>query len=90
MKQAQRTEYLIDLNKIEGTGDFPCPNCGVIISPEDETESVYSISETKLRDESLEQLVILCHRCGSKIRVVGFLSSQSGPAETETETETNS
>jgi DNA-directed RNA polymerase subunit RPC12/RpoP len=63
----------VDLTKIQGDGDFPCPNCGVIISPEDETEEVYHILETKVRGKALEKLVIQCNKCGSKIRLVGFL-----------------
>ena len=65
--------YEVDLTKIQGEGDFPCPNCGVIISPEDETEDVYRILETKVKGESLEELVIQCNKCGSRIRMVGFL-----------------
>jgi ribosomal protein S27AE len=65
--------YEVDLTKIQGGGDFPCPNCGVIISPEDETEDVYRILETKVRDQALEELVIQCNKCGSRIRAVGFL-----------------
>jgi len=64
--------HTIDLTKIEGEGDFPCPNCGTIISPEDETGNAYSILETKVNKNSLEEIVILC-KCGSKIRLVGFL-----------------
>ena len=65
--------YEVDLTKIQGDGDFPCPNCGVTISPEDETEDVYCILETKVKGETLEELVIQCNKCGSKIRLVGFL-----------------
>lgn len=65
--------YEVDLTKIQGEGDFPCPNCGVIISPEDETEGVYRILETKVKGRALEELVIQCNQCGSKIRLVGFL-----------------
>jgi predicted RNA-binding Zn-ribbon protein involved in translation (DUF1610 family) len=35
--------YKVDLTKIEGNGDFPCPKCGAIISPDDESEEVYTI-----------------------------------------------
>ena len=73
MKQSQ--VYRIDLTKIEGDGDFPCPSCGAIISPDDETEDVYVILETKLKDEALQELVIQCNRCRSKIHLSGFLSS---------------
>ena len=65
--------YEVDLTKIQGDGDFPCPKCGVIISPEDETEDVYRILETKVRGQALEELVIQCNKCGSRIRLVGFL-----------------
>jgi len=65
--------YQVDLAEIQGEGDFPCPGCGVIISPEDETDEVYTIVDTKLKGEDLEELVIQCNRCKSKIRLVGFL-----------------
>jgi len=80
--------YEVDLTKIKGEGEFPCPNCGVIISPEDETEDVYSILETKVKGESLEELVILCNKCGSKIRLVGFLSPALDNPETGKHTPT--
>ena len=62
----------LDLTKIEGNGDFPCPNCGVTISPEDESEEVYIILEEKVRNEALEELVIQCNKCSSRIRLTGF------------------
>jgi len=66
--------YIIDLTKIDGEGDVPCPLCGTILSPEDETETTYKILETKLKNDSLEGLVLLCKKCGSKIHLVGFLT----------------
>ena len=45
-KQMLITE--LDLTKIDGNGDFPCPTCGVTISPEDESEDVYIILEEKI------------------------------------------
>jgi ribosomal protein S27AE len=65
--------YEVDLTKIQGEGDFPCPSCGVFISPEDETEKVYRILETKVKGEALKELVIQCNKCGGKIRLTGFL-----------------
>jgi len=64
--------YQVDLTEIQGEGDFPCPGCGVIISPEDETEDVYRIVSTKVHGDELEELIIQCNRCKSKIRLVGF------------------
>jgi hypothetical protein len=62
----------LDLTKIDGNGDFPCPNCGVIISPEDETEDVYTILKEKVRNDALEEMLIQCNKCGSQIRLTGF------------------
>jgi len=74
MKQSQRAIFKVNITQIEGDGDFPCPKCGVMISPDDETETVYKIIDTKVKKHNLEELVILCNKCESKIRLVGFLS----------------
>jgi DNA-directed RNA polymerase subunit RPC12/RpoP len=73
MKQSHHAIFKVDITQIEGDGDFPCPKCGVIISPEDETETVFKIVNTKVKKQKLEELSILCNKCGSKIRLVGFL-----------------
>ena len=62
----------IDLTKIEGNGDITCPNCGVTISPEDESEEVYIIIDEKVKDDALEELTIQCNACSCKIRLTGF------------------
>jgi predicted RNA-binding Zn-ribbon protein involved in translation (DUF1610 family) len=75
-QKGKRSEQVLvtelDLTKIEGNGDFPCPNCGVTISPEDESEDVYIILEEKVRDDALEEMLIQCNKCGSQIRLTGF------------------
>lgn len=69
-KQTAITE--LDLTKIDGNGDFPCPSCGVTISPEDESEEVYTIIDEKVNGEILEELIIQCNTCSCRIRLVGF------------------
>ena len=64
--------YTVDLLKLDGKGDFPCPYCGVSISPEDKTEDVYSILETRVRDNVLEDVLILCNSCSNKFLLTGF------------------
>jgi len=64
--------YSINLMTIEGDGSLPCPKCGMIISPEDETEENYKIIDTKVVDNELVELKIACGRCGSKISITGF------------------
>jgi predicted RNA-binding Zn-ribbon protein involved in translation (DUF1610 family) len=64
--------YTIDLAEIEGDGSFPCPKCAAVISPEDETEEVYKIVDTKIVNDELVELVIMCGNCGSNIKLTGF------------------
>ena len=66
--------YTIDLTKIDGDGAFPCPKCGSLISPEDETDTTYEIVETRVKGDDLEELVLTCKKCGTTIKLVGFLS----------------
>jgi hypothetical protein len=64
----------VDVTKIEGNGDFSYPNRTVTISLEDETVGVYSALEAKIRNVSLEELVIASIECVSNVRFLGFLS----------------
>jgi predicted RNA-binding Zn-ribbon protein involved in translation (DUF1610 family) len=64
--------YQVNLAEIQGEGEFPCPGCGIVISPEDETEDVYRIVDTKVNGQDLEELIIQCNSCKCKIRLVGF------------------
>jgi predicted nucleic-acid-binding Zn-ribbon protein len=66
--------YTIDLTKIDGDGAFPCPKCGSVISPEDETDTTYEIVETRVKGDDLEELVLTCKKCGTTIKLVGFMS----------------
>jgi len=70
--------YTIDLTKIDGDGAFPCPKCGTIISPDDDTEEIYQILETKVKNDELAELILMCNKCGSAIKLVGFLSQPEG------------
>lgn len=65
-------QFLVDLTKIEGYGDFFCPNCGVVVSPEDRNKKIYKILETKVSNNNLEEIILQCNRCGSKIKLIGF------------------
>ena len=64
--------YNIDLLKLDGKGDFLCPCCGTKISHDGETEEVYCILEAKVRNDVLENLLILCNNCSNKILITGF------------------
>ncbi len=79
MKQSNHTIFKVDINQIKGEGDFPCPKCRVMISPDDKTEAVYTIVDTKVRNQNLEEITIQCNKCESEIHLVGLemLSSAS-------------
>lgn len=65
--------YRVDLTKIEGEGDFPCPSCGNLISPDDESGLNYEIVDIKADMQGrLRELIIVCKKCGSEIRLEGF------------------
>jgi len=66
--------YTIDLTKIDGDGAFPCPKCGTMISPDDESEELYHIVETKVKNDELAELILTCNKCGSTIKLTGFLA----------------
>jgi predicted RNA-binding Zn-ribbon protein involved in translation (DUF1610 family) len=65
--------YTVDLTKIDGDGAFPCPKCGSVISPDDESEETYQIVNTKVRNDELAELVVRCKKCGITIKLVGFV-----------------
>jgi len=69
---SQASIYTIDLTQIEGEGSFQCPRCGTMISPEDESEEVYTIVQTKVVNDELLELVISCCTCETMVRVTGF------------------
>jgi hypothetical protein len=64
--------YKLNLTKIDGNGDFSCPRCGSIISPNETTEETYCIIEPKVNSQGLEELVICCNICKSYIHLTGF------------------
>ncbi len=64
--------YKIDLSQVEGDGSFPCAKCGTMISPDDESEEVYKIVDTKVVGDELVEVVISCNKCGTTIKLTGF------------------
>jgi predicted RNA-binding Zn-ribbon protein involved in translation (DUF1610 family) len=65
--------HVIDLTKIDGDGAFPCPKCGTLISPDDETDSCYEIVDTKVKNDELAELIVLCKKCRTTIKLTGFM-----------------
>ena len=74
--------FTVDLTTIEGDGAFSCPKCGTMISPEDESEKLYKIVETKVVNDELVELVVMCSNRGSTIKLAGFEQTTEGiPSE---------
>jgi uncharacterized C2H2 Zn-finger protein len=70
MKQIQM--YVLNLTQMDGGGDFSCPRCGNVISPDDCTEKTYSILEAKVSNQDLEEIMIRCNKCESELHLTGF------------------
>jgi predicted RNA-binding Zn-ribbon protein involved in translation (DUF1610 family) len=70
--------FSVDLTQIDGDGSFPCPKCGSVISPEDESEETYKIVNTRVVNDQLVELVVECTACGSTIRLTGFEAAMEG------------
>jgi predicted RNA-binding Zn-ribbon protein involved in translation (DUF1610 family) len=70
----------IDLTQIDGDGSFPCPKCGTVISPEDESEEVYKIVATKVINDELVELTIMCRNCKTHMKLTGFQQTIEGLA----------
>ena len=77
---AKSVPYTLDLTKIDGDGSFPCPNCGTAISPEDETEELYKIVDTKVINDELVELIIMCSNCRTNTKLTGFQQTIEGVA----------
>jgi predicted RNA-binding Zn-ribbon protein involved in translation (DUF1610 family) len=75
-KAAVKKEFMyeIDLTKIDGDGAFPCPKCGSMISPDDDSDQTYQIVETKVKNDELAELILECSKCRSTIKLTGFMN----------------
>jgi hypothetical protein len=69
----RRSIFTINLDQIQGEGDFSCPVCNVIISPDDESGRIYEIvALTMLENGILKTTSIVCRKCGTIIHLQGF------------------
>ncbi len=74
----KNAQYTIDLAQTEGEGSFPCPKCGAMISPDDDSEETYKIVDTKMLNGELVGLVMSCCSCGTVIKLTGFQQAMEG------------
>ena len=72
VSSVRKKGFKVDLNILEGAGDFPCPQCGTLISPDDWTEKVYTVLSIIVHDDDLERVIIQCGKCNSTITLDGF------------------
>ena len=78
-KTKQIHAYKIDLTKIRGKGEFLCPRCGITISPDDQSEDVYTILDITVNIHGLEEVTLNCNKCNSQILLTGFSAMQKLP-----------
>ena len=73
--EENNVDFVIDLRQIDGDGDFLCPKCKSLISPDDTSEDVYGELKAVV-DKSganLEAILLRCKKCKSVIKIIGFL-----------------
>jgi hypothetical protein len=68
----QTKQNAVDISKINRNGSFLCPNCKTRISPDDHSETTYTIYEIVAVGSSLQELVLYCKNCCSFIHLKGF------------------
>jgi hypothetical protein len=72
------TIFKIDLTKLDGDGEFPCPACGTTISPDDYSEITYNILRVYTKpDGTIDEVYIRCGKCKNTICLIGFGTLQS-------------
>ncbi len=84
MKKAQLKRsgvYKMDLSQLDDEGTFRCPRCQTAISPDDDSEEVYKIVDTKVVNNQLAELVISCGTCAAQIKLTGLPALESLASE---------
>ncbi len=71
-KTIQSKEYLLDVSQTDLDGAFSCPHCRSRISPDDRSENNYTVYETQMTDNNLDEVIICCKGCLSFIHLTGF------------------
>ena len=64
-----RQEFRINPAEIQGEGEFPCPTCGAMISPDDESGITYDILEIEEQNGLIEQATLRCNKCRTIIHL---------------------
>ena len=67
-----KATYKVDIANINGKGDFPCPICQAVISPDDIDEKVYKIIEVRCKGPFLDEVYLQCNKCRSIISMTEF------------------
>jgi predicted RNA-binding Zn-ribbon protein involved in translation (DUF1610 family) len=80
-KTQQVKAYRLGIAQTSPNGTFLCPRCGAKISPDDRSENTYTIYDTIMKDNNLDEVIIYCKRCLSFIHLYG-LSDTKSHAET--------
>jgi hypothetical protein len=76
-KLSQQTDaYKLDLSETGRDGAFLCPKCGIRISPDDHSEVVYSIYDTVMTNNNLDEVILHCKRCLCFIHLTGLSGVQ--------------
>ena len=72
VSSVRKKVFKVDITTIEGDGEFPCPNCDTLISPDDFSGEVYTVLSILEDEDDLESMTIQCNKCSSIITLNGF------------------
>jgi hypothetical protein len=75
-KAIQIALYKMELSEINRNGSLACPGCGAHISPDDQTEEIYTLLDVNMNGVGLDEIVIRCNRCRSQIYISGFSKAE--------------
>ena len=66
-------QFRINLTKIEGDGEFSCPDCSTTISPDDCSGLNYDIlGVITLATGTVKEIIVKCRGCQSILYLGGF------------------
>lgn len=59
---------IINLTETDKDGNFKCPKCGNLISPDDDTEKTYKILKAYYENTNL--IIVISCECGKMVNLV--------------------
>lgn len=69
MKKEEKKTFTVNIQAMKKDGSFPCPSCGKILDPSDETNDNYVVIKPKTLGSIMDGVTLLCKSCNSTIKL---------------------